>query len=85
MEEKGWLKKILEEVKEDVDKWPAWMRSKPIVNLKSILDEEEIWAYHNQTDAIKNDLLLEVAWNRGYRNALRTIANRMDIKLNIAG
>jgi hypothetical protein len=36
MGEKGWLKEILEEVKKDVDKWPAWMRSKELEDIRKI-------------------------------------------------
>ncbi len=51
------------------------------IDLKSILQKEEDWAYDNQMDAIRNDLCIEVAWNRGYRIALKTIATRVGIKL----
>jgi hypothetical protein len=36
MGEKGWLKEILEEVEKDVDKWPAWMRSKELEDIRKI-------------------------------------------------
>ncbi len=55
-----------------------------VVSLSSFLNEEEIWAYNNQMDAVKNGLLSEIAWNRGYRKAIGTIANKMDIELHIA-
>ena len=45
-------------------------------NLKSILEQEESWAYENQMDAVKNNQSLEIAWNRGYRCALKDIAEK---------
>lgn len=31
MENSGWLKEVFEEVKEEVDKWPTWMRDREYV------------------------------------------------------
>jgi len=57
----------------------------PVVSLTNILNEEESWAYNNQIEATANQHLIDLSWSRGYRTALKNIAHKMNITLNIAG